>query len=429
MTLKKVFNFTGTAIEKLPFPEKGYVTYKDEKHKFLQLYVTSKGVKTFFVRKRILNRDERIIIGSYPVKTVEMARNEAIILSGLIASGKDPIAEQRRNSLANLSFGDHFKDYLERYSKRHKATWKEDERDVNKYLKHWFKYRLADIRKADVQRLHERLLEESGLYQANKILIRIRAIFNKAIEWGWEGKNPTFGIKRYKEQSRDRFIQPVEMPFLLQAINEEPDKVIVDFLYMLLLTGARKTNTLTMQWQDIDWENSRWRIPLTKNGEPVTVPLVDRAVEILQKRKEIAQSDFVFSSKHSPEKHIPSPQKQWTHIRQIATIYRWLDVPALDIGIKQMHPDFNSLSPIQQLKAIETFASKEKIILPPTMMDIHLHDLRRTFGSYQAITGTSIHIIGKSLGHKGTQATQVYARLNIDPIRASVEKATQAMFG
>ncbi|MEP7169625.1 MAG: tyrosine-type recombinase/integrase, partial [Bacteroidota bacterium] len=56
------------------------------------------------------------------------------------------------------------------------------------------------------------------------------------------------------------------------------------------------------------------------------------------------------------------------------------------------------------------------------------HDLRRTFGSYQAITGASLHVIGKSLGHKSSQATQIYARLNIDPIRASVEKATEAMF-
>ncbi|WP_374759018.1 hypothetical protein [Dyadobacter chenwenxiniae] len=61
-------------------------------------------------------------------------------------------------------------------------------------------------------------------------------------------------------------------------------------------------------------------------------------------------------------------------------------------------------------------------------MDIHLHDLRRTLGSYQAINGTSMQIIGQSLGHKSQQATQVYSRLTLDPVRRSVEEAVTMMF-
>lgn len=72
-------------------------------------------------------------------------------------------------------------------------------------------------------------------------------------------------------------------------------------------------------------------------------------------------------------------------------------------------------------------AVKEKIELPVGLVDIHVHDIRRTFGSYQAITGASLQIIGKSLGHKSPLSTQVYARLNLDPVRASIEKATEAM--
>ena len=40
------------------------------------------------------------------------------------------------------------------------------------------------------------------------------------------------------------------------------------------------------------------------------------------------------------------------------------------------------------------------------------------------ISGTSIHIIGKSLGHKSSRATQIYARLSIAPIRQAMETAT-----
>lgn len=59
--------------------------------------------------------------------------------------------------------------------------------------------------------------------------------------------------------------------------------------------------------------------------------------------------------------------------------------------------------------------------------DLRIHDLRRTLGSWQAITGASLPIIGKSLNHKSQQATAIYARLDLDPVRMSVEKATAAM--
>ncbi len=63
-----------------------------------------------------------------------------------------------------------------------------------------------------------------------------------------------------------------------------------------------------------------------------------------------------------------------------------------------------------------------------SIMDVWIHDLRRTFGSYQSMGGTSLHIIGKSLGHKSIAATQVYARLQMEPFRNSVEKAIDQMF-
>ena len=59
--------------------------------------------------------------------------------------------------------------------------------------------------------------------------------------------------------------------------------------------------------------------------------------------------------------------------------------------------------------------------------DFRLHDLRRSLGSWQTITGASTAVVGKSLGHKSTQATQVYARMHLDPIRQSVQKAVDAM--
>jgi len=56
-----------------------------------------------------------------------------------------------------------------------------------------------------------------------------------------------------------------------------------------------------------------------------------------------------------------------------------------------------------------------------------MHDLRRTMGSWQAITGTSTKIIGASLGHKSEQATAHYAHLIIDPVRSAMQRAADAM--
>lgn len=50
-------------------------------------------------------------------------------------------------------------------------------------------------------------------------------------------------------------------------------------------------------------------------------------------------------------------------------------------------------------------------------------------GSWQAISGAGLPVIGKSLGHKSTSATQVYSRLTVDLIRDSMQTATDKMLG
>ena len=56
-----------------------------------------------------------------------------------------------------------------------------------------------------------------------------------------------------------------------------------------------------------------------------------------------------------------------------------------------------------------------------------MHDLRRSLGSWQAALGASLVVIGKSLGHADLKSTQVYSRLQLDPIKESVSRAADAM--
>ena len=423
------FNFTIAALNKLPVPQKGITTYKDQKNPSLRLYVTSTGTKTFLVRKRIKGRDERLIIGRFPDLTIEQARKQATVYCGLIADRKDPLEEQRLEKSNRLTFGEHFKEYMERYSKPHKKSWKYDEQQINKHVSHWFKRRLSDISKREVEKLHERLGRENGRVQANIVVRRLSAIFNKAIAWGWSGTNPTVGVQRFKEISRDRFVQPHEMPHLIKALQLEGNETLRDFISMLFLTGARKTNTRMMRWEQINWDRTLWRIPDSKNSETLTIPLTGQAMNILMRRKTSSLSGWVFPQDANPKKCIVDPIKAWHRIIALATLYIWEEEEGLAAWVcdqsAAMLPYLSDFAKAERLIAIARDAGFD---LPLGLMDLRIHDIRRTFGSYQILTGASMPIVGKSLGHKSLKSTQVYARLNLDPVRSSIEKATEAMF-
>lgn len=427
MIQEKTIKFTKTAIAALPGAPKGKRYFiNDSEVKGLVLMVTATGHKSYYLRKNINKVKERILIGRYPDLPIEEARKIVIHKLSLIAQGVDLVASIRRKR-DEMTLGELFQEYMERYSMPNKKSWIYDQREITKYLSHWFNRKLSDIKKPEIRHLHETIHKKNGLYQANRMLERIRAMYNKAIEWDWEGINPTHGIKKYKEKSRDRFIQPHEMPHFMYALNTEQNETVRDFFWILLLTGARKTNTLQMRWQEINWELRSWRIPDSKNGEVLTLPLIDRAIEILRTRRFSTNSEWVFPGEN-PEKNYNDPKRAWRRTLKRATISLWSTDPGLKILIdelkQQIHETYFGDKLFAQIKAQ---AKSKGIVLPEGLMSIRLHDVRRTLGSYQAINGSSLQIIGQSLGHKSLQSTQVYSRLTIEPVRQSVEEAADVM--
>ncbi len=98
--------------------------------------------------------------------------------------------------------------------------------------------------------------------------------------------------------------------------------------------------------------------------------------------------------------------------------------------MKNGKPQTITLSPeaIELLKRRKN-GSKSPFVSPSERSESgHTHDLRRTLGSWQARTGASLVLIGKSLNHKDQQSTAIYARLDLDPVRQAVDRATSAMF-
>jgi integrase len=377
-------HFTKKFIESLKPAEQGKRNYyRDSKVDGLEIMVTDKATKSFKVTRKKNNRIIRVTLGRYPDLSIENARSKAFEVNAQIAQGINP--NEAKNELKQeITFGELFTQFMERYSKKFKKSWVYDEREVNKFLKHWFKRRVSTITNQEIRLLHEKIRDENGLYQANRILERIRAIYNKAIEWGYKGINPTNNIKKFKEKARDRFIQPDELPSFFGSLDQEENKIARDYIYISLYTGARKSNVLSMKWEEVNFTTKEWKIPKTKNGDSLTIHLPDLAMEVLEKRKfdndqmplKAFQEQWVFPSFTSKSGHLSDPKKTWKRVLERANI-----------------------------------------------SDLRLHDIRRTLGSYQAISGASLQVIGKSLGHKSGQATEIYSRMNLDPVRQSVDKA------
>lgn len=437
-------NFTAKALEKIQPPTNPnskaggiYDVYRDTRERGLTLMVSNGGAKTFYYYGKINGKPERIKLGKFPDMSIEKARTAAARERGKAGEGKNT-NEERRKLRAETTLGQFFGEYMERYSKKHKKSWRYDEREIPQRVGDWFKKRLGDITRQHIQKRMEKIHDTSGPYAANHFLQRMRALYNKAIEWGWEGSNPAEGIKQYKKTSRDRFLQPDEMPHFFKALAEEPNRTAGDYILLSLLTGARKMNVLQMRWEQINWERKEWRIPETKNGEPLTLPLSDMALEVLRRRQTSSLSPWVFADAKNGEHHYADPKKPWNRILMRGTLAAWEADPRLKPLVeearnniephKSKHAPKNlPVTPERIYKTVQKLAAKQKINLPVGLMDVRLHDLRRTLGSYQAANGANSYIIGKSLGHKSQQSTAIYARLNLDPVRQAVTQANEVM--
>ncbi|MCC8371661.1 MAG: site-specific integrase [Rickettsia endosymbiont of Pseudomimeciton antennatum] len=382
---EKLLLFTKDVLQKIESPKEKRDIYKDTKEAGLILIVSYGGSKVFYLGKKIKNLYHRIKIGCFPDVSIIEAREKALELKSQIAKGINPMEEKGKlsNGLPDvlpteLTFKELFDKYINEYGRYNIKRWQDRIVTMDRQGKHFYPMKISTIQKVDIQQAFNNLANV-GKYTANRFLEMLSSIFNKAIEWELLEKNPVFGIKKHKEQSRDRYITKEEMPRFFQALEKEKNQLIKDFILISLYSGVRKNNVLSMRWENISFANKIWYIPNTKNGEPHTMVLVDEA-KILQARKEQINSEWVFPSNTSSSGHLQEPKKAWKRICQKA-------------GLK----------------------------------NLRLHDLRRTCGSWMAINGASQYIIGKALNHKDIKSTAIYARLSLDPVREFMEKATNSI--
>jgi integrase len=391
--------FTKTALAALPLPKKGArsVVYDTEIPK-LAIRLTAAGTRTFNVVKRDGASIAWVKLGTFPDMTPEQARKAAERVMGDFANNINP-AMAKRAERDKQTLGEAYRRYYDDHvvprgiksADEIKAMWERclgplpdalAKKHGRKRTKHpagadWSKRKLDKIDNPDVRALHANI-GKTNRTMANRVVELLSSIYNRAIEWGYRDSNPCDGIKPFKETKRDRFIQAGELPRFFTALAADTSADFKHFVLLSLLTGARRSNVLAMRWQDVNVPAATWRIPQTKNDDPQIVALVPEAVEILQERKP-QDTGYVFPAP-SKSGYATPPKKRWRALLDRAAV-----------------------------------------------VDLRIHDLRRSLGSWQAISGASLAIIGKSLGHKSADATMIYARLSLDPVRASLNTATSAM--
>ncbi|GBE07061.1 MAG TPA: site-specific integrase [Phycisphaerales bacterium] len=414
-----------------PVTRNGKTTYPqqihwDDKLTGFGLRVYPTGKKSFVISYRTNGRKRIMTLTRYGLKTLEQARSMAKIKLGQAEDGEDPLEEKQRKAK-----GETVKDlctaYMDLYAKEHKkeASWKDDERRINRYLlPAWGNIKAANIKHSDVAALHRKIGKKAP-YSANRLAALISKMFNLARKWGFveaDSSNPARDIEHYKEEKRDRWVTPEELPFLMEAVNEESNDYARRGLWLYLLTGLRKNELLSAKWEYIDWERKELRVPNTKSGKVHYLPLSEAAISMLDDVPRIKNNPYILPGLKEGS-HLVNIEKPWLRTRKKATIKIWAVHDSTADLIADLRKKLDRDPTIKEVQKATDFD------LPTGVLDVRLHDLRRTVGSWLAQSGNSLHLIGRVLNHSNTSTTAIYARFAQDQVRNALEQHGQKIMG
>ena len=263
------------------------------------------GRKSFILFYWFNGKKDGVTLGQYPKLSLADARVLVANIKKKIERGEDPKVEIKETQRANRNFytvGDLCDEYIERYAKVKKKSWKVDQRILNKdIIPLWNRRKASDIKRKDVIHLLDSIVERGAEIQANRTLAVIRRMFNFALERDILEFSPCNAVKAPgKENIKDRVLSDEEIKILWNQLDEckSMDRRIALSLKLMLLTGQRKVECLNLKYSEID-SSGWWTIPkeISKNGKPHRVFLSPQAKNIISLAKELLpESDYVFPS-------------------------------------------------------------------------------------------------------------------------------------
>ena len=216
---------------------------------------------------------------------------------------------------------------------------------------------------------------------ANRALNLLSRILNHAIVCGHLQSNPARGIKWNPGAELTRFLSGEEVRRLHHALDRHdsarPSRARqADVIRLLLLTGCRKSEILTLRWQDVDGDTLN--LAETKTG-PRRVFLNAPARAILE-RQPRSGSAYVFPSPLDSGRPLSRDLPLWRSVREEA-------------GIE----------------------------------DVRLHDLRHTVASHAVLQGVPLPVVSRLLGHKSPSMTLRYTHVGDRETEAAAERIGTAI--
>jgi integrase len=392
-------------LSNLPKVDRPTIFY-DEMLKGFGLRVAPSGSKSWLIEYRpghggrgVAKR--RMVIGSATALTPEKARESASRLLARVELGEDP-AQVRAEARKGGSLSDLLDTYIDEHigPKRKPHTKKTFESYFRVHVKPALGTRPANcITRADIAKLH-RAIGDDHPATANRILVVLSAVFSYAVKAGLlpvDFNNPAQGIEKFRENARERYLSEEELMRLGETLRLaetdglpwEPDpakkakhapkpanrrvkydEYVVAAIRLLVLTGCRLREILTLRWEEVDLQRGLLFLPDSKTGRK-TVVLGAAAVMLLTEL--YRRGDYVIASS-DPKKPRHDLNRPW--------------------------------------KAVSRHAG---------LSDVRLHDLRHSFASVGASAQLSLPVIGKLLGHANPSTTQRYAHLGDGPLRRAAD--------
>jgi integrase len=339
--------------------------------------VSSTGRKSFIFLYKFQGTSRRITFGNYPEMSLADAHAAHAKSRQLLEQGNDPATveqDEKEESRRSPSVKRLVAEYIEKYAKPRKRSWKEDERILYKdVVPRWGKRKAQDVTRRDIILLLDEIVERGALIQANRTLATIRKMYSFAMGRGILESSPCVAIPApSKENRRDRVLSEDEVKIFWEKLaTAKMEKATALALKLQLITAQRKGEVAGSEWADFDVKNGWWTIPAekSKNGLPHRVPLSSFAIETLNELKIISgDSKWLF----------PSP-RDGQHIAETS----------VDHAIRENAEHFK----------VDHFTP---------------HDLRRTAASMMTASGVQRLTVAKVLNHVETGVTAVYDRHSYD---------------
>lgn len=378
--------FTEKQIQNLKPKEKRY-DLREKSGNGFGIRISPSGEKSWIFFYTFEGRKRRLTLGSYPALSLSEARTKHRSALNTIEHGNDPgLAKQttRLEALLSLSVESLIIEYIEKWAKPRKRSWKEDERILNKDFLPLFKSRKAkDITKRDIVLLLDKIKERNAPIAANRTLACVRRMFNFAVEQDILQASPCVSIKApSKEMRRERCLSIDEIKCFWEALPAASMAENTQLVLKLqLVTGQRKGEVISAEWCDIDLTTGWWIIPAqkSKNGHPHRVPLSKLALQLFRAAKKLSTSErWVFPSARG-EKHIAGQ--------------------SIDHAMRRS---------LDKIATVEPFTP---------------HDLRRTAATHLCGMGVARLVVSKLLNHVENSVMAFYDRQSYDAEKKSALEA------